>query len=360
MSFSGNVGEWSEVYVLLSLLERGSVQIVDEEFRPTGSTLGLVSVERGSGHGLYSYRPDRKTGCVAVVGGGEHMPVTLESVREGARQILEVLQTGTGKITVPEVEQMLAKMRISKLTASSSSKSDIRIIVQDSKTTSRLDLPMSIKSMIGKPPTLLNASGATNFKIEFRCGAGLRNELKSLGRSPKPVMKRLLDEGVVLDERGPVNEVFRSNLQLTDTEMPRLLSALVREFYSGSKKSLIDLVEVLALRDPLGLGDENAARFYTSKMRAFLADVALGMTPSIRWDGRYSASGGYLVARSNGDVVCLYAADRDKFRDYLLANTYLEIGHTSKHGFGQVEDGPDGMSHILLNLQVRFRPDSVS
>jgi hypothetical protein len=352
---AGNKGEWSETYALLSLVASGEIQIVDEDFRPTGSKMGLVAVERGLNSDMTSYRPDLKKGHVRVEGGGEHSLVDIAEIEESARTILIALQQGNGSTGIPEVETLLAKLRVAKLAASSLNKADLRIIVQDSKTTSRLDLPMSIKSMIGSPPSLLNASGATNFEIRFSCSEELESELLLLGRQPKKIIQKLIQEKIPLEILGPVNSAFRSNLMISDSVMPRLLGELLISYYSGSRSGLMELTDDLSIRDPLGFGDEDARRFYVSKVKTFLMDVALGMTPSARWNGRYSASGGYLVVKSNGELVCLYAADRDKFRDYLYLNARLETGDTKKHGFGQVLPHPDGGLKILLNLQVRFK-----
>lgn len=341
--------------MLLSLIASGEVQIVDEEFRPTGSILGLVAVERGLNSDKTSYRPDLKKGNVRVEGGGEYSFVDVAEIEHSAKTILDVLQHGTGSAGIPEVETLLAKLRVAKLAASSQNKADLRIVVQDSKTTSRLDLPMSIKSMIGSPPSLLNASGATNFEVRFSCNESLESELLLLGRKPKKIIQRLVQEQIPLELVGPVNQIFRSNLMITESAMPYLLAELLISYYAGSRSNLLELVDDLAIRDPLGFGEEDARRFYTSKVKTFLMDVALGMTPSIRWNGGYSASGGYLVVKSNGELVCLYAADRDNFRDYLYLNARLETGDTKKHGFGQVLPHPDGGLKILLNLQVRFK-----
>jgi hypothetical protein len=355
MKLTGNKGEWSETYALLSLVSAGVIQIVDEEFRPTGSTVGVVAVERGSLVDKTTYRIDHKKKYIRVEGGGEFTIVEISEIEAGAKRILEVLQGENPKSGIPEVEVLLARLRVTKLAASSINKSDVRIIVQDSKTTSRLDMPMSVKSMIGSPPSLLNASGATNFEYTFNCNEALKDELIALGRKPKAIVQRLIEERIPLSSLGPTNSTFNSNLMLSDSVMPRLLSELIVQYYSGSYGDLFELINDVSAADPLGFGFDNATRFYMTKMRTFLSDVALGMVPSIRWDGRYSASGGYLVLKPNGDLVCLYAADRDKFRDYLLLNTRLETGHTKKHGFGQVELHPKAGLRILLNLQIRFK-----
>ena len=360
MKLTGNKGEWSETYALLSLFSAGAIQIVDEEFRPTGSTVGVVAVERGPLVDKTTYRLDPKKKHIRVEGGGVYTVVEISEIEAGAKRILEVLQGAGPKSGIPEVEVLLAKLRVARLAASSVNKSDIRIIVQDSRTTSRLDMPLSIKSMIGSPPSLLNASGATNFEFSFSCSKTLSDELVSLGRKPKAIIQRLIEEQIPLSGLGPINSTFNSNLMLSDSVMPRLLSELVVQYYSGSCSDLLELMNNISLEDPLQFGSENATRFYMTKMRTFLSDVALGMTPSSRWDGRYSASGGYLVVKANGDLVCLYAADRDKFRDYLLLNTRLETGDTKKHGFGFVESYPTDGFRILLNLQIRFKASTSS
>ena len=92
---------------------------------------------------------------------------------------------------------------------------------------------------------------------------------------------------------------------------------------------------------------------YEYKIKSFLTDVALGMTPQKKWDGVYDATGGIIIVKKDGDIVCYHIYNRNDFQEYLLNNTRLEQASTSRYEFGDVyKKGHD--YYIKLNLQIRF------
>lgn len=84
-----------------------------------------------------------------------------------------------------------------------------------------------------------------------------------------------------------------------------------------------------------------------------MTDVALGMMPSKVLTGQYGATGGYLIVKDNGDVLCYHIYNRNEFENYLLNNTKLETASSSRHGFGKVYV-KEGSLFFNLNLQIRF------
>ncbi|MCB0745699.1 MAG: HpaII family restriction endonuclease, partial [Ignavibacteriae bacterium] len=94
--------------------------------------------------------------------------------------------------------------------------------------------------------------------------------------------------------------------------------------------------------------------FYEYKIKRFLTDVALGMMPSKVWTGKYDATGGYLIVKENGDVLCYHIYNRNEFEDYLLNNTKLDTASSSRHGFGEIYEN-SGELYFNLNLQIRFK-----
>ncbi len=78
------------------------------------------------------------------------------------------------------------------------------------------------------------------------------------------------------------------------------------------------------------------------------------MTPSKVWNGIYDATGGYLIVKENGDVLCYHIYNRNQFEDYLFQNTKLETASSSRHEFGKIYS-EDGKIYFKLNLQIRFK-----
>ncbi len=77
------------------------------------------------------------------------------------------------------------------------------------------------------------------------------------------------------------------------------------------------------------------------------------MKPASIWRGEYEATGGYLIVKEGGDVVCYHIYDRNQFENYLFHNTRFETPSTDRHLFGNIYQ-KNGEFFIKLNLQIRF------
>jgi hypothetical protein len=75
--------------------------------------------------------------------------------------------------------------------------------------------------------------------------------------------------------------------------------------------------------------------------------------PSKVWTGQYDATGGYLIIKENGDVLCYHIYNRNEFEDYLFNNTKLDTASSSRHDFGTIYE-ENGELYFKLNLQIRF------
>ena len=128
---------------------------------------------------------------------------------------------------------------------------------------------------------------------------------------------------------------------------------MILDFYSSDKNKVAHLLDKLNSKNPIKYDDKSEQPFYEYKIKRLLSDVALGMTPSSTWNGIIDATGGYLVVKEDGDVLCYHIYNRNEFETYLLKNTKFETASTSKHGFGSVYN-EKGKSYIKLNLQIRF------
>lgn len=75
--------------------------------------------------------------------------------------------------------------------------------------------------------------------------------------------------------------------------------------------------------------------------------------PSVVWDGQYDATGGYLIVKEDGDVLCYHIYNKNEFENYLFNNTKLETASSGRHDFGSIYQ-ENGDMYIKLNLQIRF------
>jgi hypothetical protein len=164
----------------------------------------------------------------------------------------------------------------------------------------------------------------------------------------------ILQKGGSLEFVKLENSIFQNNLVLIDSLLPEILAEMVLAFYTSKSSSVVDLVNVVKETNPNQYNTAFAHSFYEYKVKKFLTEAALGMTPAKVWTGIYDATGGYLVVKEDGDVLCYHIYHRNQFEDYLFANTKFETASSTRHEFGSIYES-DGKHFINLNLQVRFK-----
>ena len=136
--------------------------------------------------------------------------------------------------------------------------------------------------------------------------------------------------------------------------LPQILASLLLQFASSNFSSIKDLIRIIENENPLKFDTTNNHLFYSYKIKRFLTDIALGMMPSKVWTGEYDATGGYLIVKADGEVLCYHIYNKNEFENYLLANTKLETASSSRHEFGELYE-ENGQLYFKLNLQIRFK-----
>ncbi len=367
---TGNKGEWSEIYVLFKLLAEGKLYAADEHLRKLENLFFPIfkvvrSEAQSSVHEYISENsvPECTPGekVRIYVDGKEVACVLRDKFRIESAVLLNELSDSRkkGAFPVERTETFMKNIACGQLKAKSKDKADIRVGLIDIHTGYRPVVGFSIKSQIGGLSTLLNAGRTTNFiyKLDSEKGnivkdvnalytvRGNRNHVDVRAR-----LRVLKDSGIGISYFGTENRVFNDNLVLIDSRMDRILAETLLYYYRDGCILCSELVKRLEEENPMEYGNIKA---YEYKFKKFLTAVALGMRPSVEWDGRDEASGGYIIVTHEGDVVAYHIYNRNYFEDYLLNNTKYETASTSRHGFGTIyENGDD--KFIKLNLQVRF------
>jgi type II restriction enzyme len=133
-----------------------------------------------------------------------------------------------------------------------------------------------------------------------------------------------------------------------------MIAEALKIFFTSPLSAVKDLTERLNETNPLGYDMQFGHTFYEYKIKRFLSDIALGMTPAKMWTGIYDATGGYLVIKESGEVLCYHIYSRNHFEEYLYGHTKLDTASSSRHGFGSIyKEG--GKYYFKLNLQIRFK-----
>lgn len=355
---TGNKGEWSEIYALFKLLGDQNLFLGNKEIEKLeGLVYPIIKILRSENNGDFEYSIQDE---IILISGNENvLKIPIDKFKTKALFLLKAIKENRERtFSVPEIEQFMISINCLSLKASSTSKTDITIVVHDQRTKQEPTLGFSIKSQLGSPSTLLNAGKTTNF-IFIINGVTLSNdEIKDINLIS--TRSKIMDRIVQVEQKGgslefvkTEKQIFSNNLILIDSLLPQILSQIVLDFYTSAFSSLEDLVNLTSDKNPLNFDIENEHKFYEYKVKRFLTDVALGMMPSIVWDGQYDATGGYLIVKENGDVLCYHIYNKNQFEDYLFYNTKLETASSTRHEFGSIYY-EDEQLYLKLNLQVRF------
>lgn len=360
---TGNKGEWSEIYALFKLLGDKQLFLGNKDIEKLeGLVYPIIKILRSESKGNFEYSIQDE--LILISGNEEVLKIPIEEFKTKAFFLLKAIKENRERtFSIPEIEEFMQSINCMSLKANSSAKTDITIVVHDQRTNQQPTLGFSIKSQLGSPSTLLNAGKTTNFiyKINgsiqpqeiIRINSLMVKRGKKESADLKGRVKAILENKCSLNFHKAQKTIFSNNLVLIDSLLPEILSQIVFDFYSSEFSNLTDLVNKTSDKNPLNFDIENEHKFYEYKIKRFLTDVALGMMPSKVWTGKYDATGGYLIVKENGDVLCYHIYNRNEFEDYLLNNTKLETASSSRHEFGEIYE-ENKLLYFKLNLQIRF------
>jgi hypothetical protein len=355
---TGNKGEWSEIYALFKLLGDknlfagdANLNKIEELFYP------IIKIIRIENDGNFEYEIN---GDLVIISGGiEELRIPVKTFLLKSADLLAEIKGSTGVFSIPEVETFMKSLNIQTLKAKSTSKTDIRIVIHDQRINQTAELGFSIKSQLGGEATLLNAGKTTNFIYQIIDFNPTNKEIKGINEIEtkskiKDRIGAIKSKGGYLKFINLEHNIFKNNLVLIDSLLPNIVAEILNTFFTTTLSSTKDLTENINADNPINYDTQFAHSFYEYKMKRFLTDVALGMTPSKVWTGVYDATGGYIIVKENGDILCYHIYNRNQFEDYLFANTKLETASSTRHDFGKIYE-ENGFFYFKLNLQIRFK-----
>lgn len=373
---SANKGEWSELYTLYKLLVDQNLypisnnQIVSERLR-----MPILSLLRHTEENLcaeYRIGDDEKIYINAT--GEDNIFFEKSEFEKYSEDLFEAIKAGSenASFEIPSLDEFRRRTYCPKIKCFAKTlpngvkdKSDLYIVIHDAATGQTPKIGFSIKSEVGNPPTLLNATRLTNFKYKLSktLPDDIVDEINSLvdKRGHADVQSRvraIIENGVSLDyitinpdRRGVY--MFLENLILIDSSMPQILAHLLILSYTEGTRMLDVLTNKLTEKNPLNFPMRANRKHYEAKVKRFVTDVALGMVPSQPWESTPQASG-VLVVKETGDIECYHVIYKASLDDYLYHDLKFETPSTTRHGFGKIEVDDNGDQYFTLNLQLRF------
>jgi len=361
----GNKGEWSELYAFIKLLKEGRIFAADENAnRIDNIYLPIIKIIREDNPNQVI---DYYTGdIVRICEGGillEEIPV--DKLQQPSERLFKRIFEGaldperTHVFAIDEIAPFMERMHIKKVKVPSTDKIDMKLQIHDIHTGYEPDVGFSVKSDMGSPPTLLNSG--KNTRIQYKVSGLKEKQVDEINSIDKSITRnymvsrisRLFELAADVEFRKVKNPSFEGNLMMIDSLMPKIYGEMVLKHYRDIESGIYDcdaLVDYLISANPMNYRD---SQIYAYKFKKLLCASALGMTPGARWDGRDNISGGYIIIKRDGDVLCYHLFNRNFFEDYLFKNTRFDRPSASRYDYAYVYNS-DGNDYIDLNVQIRF------
>lgn len=354
---TGNKGEWSEIYAFLKLLSDKGMYAGDAHLQKVEHLFySIIKIIRNDYSTTIEYGVQGDN--IIINKGDESMLIPVHRFSSMAKELLNTIKSSSGAFEIEVIEAFMNEIYINAIKAASSSKSDITVVIYDNRVNQSAQLGFSIKSQLGSSSTLLNAGKTTNFIYKVKGGRFEQQDIDAINsiETKSKIKDRLLEVhkyGGVLEYKSMENDVFRNNLVLIDSALPMIISNLLLVFYTSNLSKVDEITMNISDMNPLGFDNTFSHGFYEYKVKRFLTDVALGMVPAKVWNGYLEATGGYIIVKADGDVLCYHIYNRNHFEEYLFAYTKFETGSSTRHEFGKFYF-QEGELYIKLNLQIRF------
>jgi hypothetical protein len=238
---TGNKGEWSEAYVLLRLLAQGRMYAANENLEQIDDMyFPILKVLREEiANKKYEYSVNNQERKIDIYYNAQLIKSHLQDKFSCEADYLydKIVEGGNRAFAIEQTEEFLKDIGCERLAAPSSDKTDISMQIYDINTGYSPVCGFSIKSEIGNAPTLINATGATNFIYEIE---GLSDEqIESINAIEtrtkiKDRMERIFNEASSVKFVKVSSDVFSNNLMLIDSRLHEIIAeALICHYKIG-------------------------------------------------------------------------------------------------------------------------------
>lgn len=369
----------TRLYIFMKLLEGKTVKLAGGN-RLDGAQQKLRFCRILLGRRLrLSYDPGKR---IRVHDGNSEAcpPVAQREMAEARKQIWSLLQSSRGGLFPNSA--LVGFLRRSRMVEKGSSSGgyflgedfkDIFLQGEHDENQSPKLVRLSLVSDFDATETVLKAS-KDNTNFLFRVDGGMDDALaagfNSLfdARGGKQViatarrMRLLKERGCSLTFVRAVSPTAERNLRMVGgRDLSVLVAEMLRHYYfdgegASSFSPVSRLVDWLSNKSQVGEGEpgdvKDVCRYQISHL---LYAMFTGMRLGTPWSGRTSVSGGYIVARDDGEVLAYHTCIADEFKDFLIQRLALEQPSHGRHLSLYVEKGDDGCFYVKLPLQIRFR-----
>lgn len=323
-AWSGNVGEWGEIYAACALLGAGQLSIAERP-RP----YQLLDLQRPEKQGNTSYVVDGESVTPSSIG----TKIPRSQYTDAAMQICAAIQnraTGTRAFTIPiQLQDKLRQLGFTKISAGSAVNADLHLEVLSPNELERISLKgYSIKTEAGSAPTLYNMSSGRHLHYSITADAtALKNLNKALSKSGRGRQQAFVDfsqsQPVIVPGTPDFPQCFSaekviSDLRSLDGDAPMLIAYAVLEYYFYQSRKCSDAIRAVAAKDPLGgLKLASYQRKYAQIWREFSRGIG-----GRSYEGSAVNQGGILRVKADMSIEAVPVASEDG--SALLSSTVFD------------------------------------
>ncbi|TAF27065.1 MAG: HpaII family restriction endonuclease [Runella slithyformis] len=348
-----NKGEWTELLVFIKLLSDKQLSLSDAKLNKNTNSLKINKVTT---HNLdiEFLLSNLSTIIIKNKEDKSETEINISEVinAEIINLLISKIKDSAQTFEIPEFNIIQDKLGFNVIKGGNSNqKADILLDIENNFVQKENE-GFGIKSYLGSKPTLLNASGNTNFIFKINgVNKSYIDEVNAIDTATKlkDRLHRIEELGGTFEYIGAERDTMDFNLKMVDSEMPKIIGQILLLFYKERTSSLADITNKL-------LGDtknEDRKILLTSKIKKLLVDILLGFFAGTKWNGSYEANG-TIVMKNNGDCVGFHIIELDNLKNYLFENIKLDTPSTTRHRFGKLYLEKDGELYFKLNLQLRF------
>lgn len=353
-----NKGEWTEFLSFVKILKDRKIILANSDLELTNNYFNVTNV---STHNIDYICNIEQKNIILICSkktNKEKNILTKDLITEDAiNEITKKIKNGSRTFNIEEFNIIESKLGFTMIKGGNSTqKADIILGIKN-KDISKKHEGFGIKSYLGSKPTLLNASGNTNFIFKVE---GVEKEaidkINNINTRTKIVdrISEIYRLGGKLVFQCAEKNTMEYNLKIVDSHMPIIVGHMLYEFYvnrtSNIQKNIKALHESGNLNNVINYGDLASL---TIKVKKLLVDVLLGFFPSKKWNGSYE-SNGTIVVKSDGEQVGYHVIDMPALQNYLFKNIKFDTPSVTRHRFASLFIENDKDMYFKLNLQLRF------
>lgn len=348
MKTTKNKGEWTEIYSFLKIINDKKLILADSQLA-TSNNSSFFNISKVSTLNISEEVQLFDDNCVVLRSDGNESVIPIASIisDEVLQKLFLQIKSGSATFNIPDFDTIQNKLGLSIIKGGNSSqKADIIMDIHND-TLQKKDEGFGIKSYVGSKPTLLNASGNTNFIFSVQ---GLDksyidqvNNIKSRTKL-KDRLNKINSLGGELVFSHVEKESMQYNLEMVDSNMPKILSEMLLSFYLQRNNRIKENIRTLNIE---------ATEKLEVKIKRLLVAILLGFFAGKKWDGKYIANGA-IVVKETGEQVGFHIIELSNLEDYLFDNIKFDTPSTTRHRYGSLYTESNGKMYFKLNMQLRF------